>query len=161
MRPRRNRISLPVPKEYGSYTFRIVMIPIVEDMKKPRYDFSDLAYDLYRNCVNSYFLGTYAKFGNLLLHRYYRPFPCPAHVGLLALVDIRLSVFEAAKDSRAHFPGDVHRPGGLCCGMQGKARKTEKNGRDARCLSQCARRSGLKKIAVRIASRTERPKASR
>jgi hypothetical protein len=41
VRPRRNRISLPVPKEYGSYTFRIVMIPIAEDAGKPRYDFSD------------------------------------------------------------------------------------------------------------------------
>ena len=42
VRPRRNRISLPVPKEYGSYAFRIVMIPIAEEVAKPRYDFSDL-----------------------------------------------------------------------------------------------------------------------
>ena len=41
MRPRRNRISIVIPKEYGNYTFRIVMIPIAEEAK-PRYDFSDL-----------------------------------------------------------------------------------------------------------------------
>ena len=41
-RPRRNRISLEIPKKYSGYTFKIVMVPIVED-EKPKYDFSDLA----------------------------------------------------------------------------------------------------------------------
>ena len=41
VKPRRNRISLEIPKRFGKYTFRIVMIPIVED-EKPKYDFSDL-----------------------------------------------------------------------------------------------------------------------
>ena len=41
VKPRRNRISVEIPKRFGKYTFRIVMIPIVED-EKPKYDFSDL-----------------------------------------------------------------------------------------------------------------------
>ena len=41
VRPRRNRISLEVPKRFSKYTFRIVMVPIIED-EKPKYDFSDL-----------------------------------------------------------------------------------------------------------------------
>ena len=41
-RPRRNRISLEIPKELSKYTFRIVMIPLVDE-EKPKYDFSDLA----------------------------------------------------------------------------------------------------------------------
>ena len=40
-RPRRNRISIEVPREFGQYTFKIVMIPIVKE-EKPKYDFSDL-----------------------------------------------------------------------------------------------------------------------
>ena len=40
-RPRRNRISLVIPRELSNYTFRIVMIPLTEE-KKPKYDFSDL-----------------------------------------------------------------------------------------------------------------------
>jgi hypothetical protein len=41
VRPRRNRISIEVPREFGQYTFKIVMIPIVKE-EKPKYDFSDL-----------------------------------------------------------------------------------------------------------------------
>ena len=41
VRPRRNRISLEIPRKFGKCTFRVVMIPFVED-EKPRYDFSDL-----------------------------------------------------------------------------------------------------------------------
>ena len=41
VRPRRNRISLEVPREFSKYTFRIVMIPIAEETKS-QYDFSDL-----------------------------------------------------------------------------------------------------------------------
>ena len=41
VKPRRNRISVEIPKRFGKYTFRIVMIPVVED-EKPKYDFSDL-----------------------------------------------------------------------------------------------------------------------
>ena len=41
VRPRRNRISLDVPKKFSNCTFRVVMIPLVED-EKPKYDFSDL-----------------------------------------------------------------------------------------------------------------------
>ena len=38
VRPRRNRISLDVPKKFSKCTFRVVMIPFVED-EKPKYDF--------------------------------------------------------------------------------------------------------------------------
>ncbi len=41
VRPRRNRISIEVPREFGQYTFKIVMIPIVKE-EKTKYDFSDL-----------------------------------------------------------------------------------------------------------------------
>ena len=41
VRPRRNRISIEVPREFGQYMFKIVMIPIVKE-EKPKYDFSDL-----------------------------------------------------------------------------------------------------------------------
>lgn len=27
-KPRRNRISVPVPKEYGSYSFQVILVPI-------------------------------------------------------------------------------------------------------------------------------------
>ena len=27
VRPRRNRISVPVPKEYGSYSFQVILVP--------------------------------------------------------------------------------------------------------------------------------------
>jgi len=42
VRPRRNRISLDVPREFGNYTFRVVMIPISGEGKS-KYDFSDIA----------------------------------------------------------------------------------------------------------------------
>lgn len=41
VRPRRNRISLNIPREFGHYTFRIVMTPIAKE-EKTKYDFSDL-----------------------------------------------------------------------------------------------------------------------
>ena len=41
VKPRRNRISLDVPQKFCKCTFRVVMIPFVED-EKPKYDFSDL-----------------------------------------------------------------------------------------------------------------------
>ncbi len=28
VRPRRNRISVPVPKEYGSYSFQVILVPL-------------------------------------------------------------------------------------------------------------------------------------
>ena len=37
--PTENRIILEIPKEYGNYTFRVVMIPIEEE-KKPKGRFS-------------------------------------------------------------------------------------------------------------------------
>ena len=30
-RPRRNRISVAVPKEYGSYSFQVILVPIATD----------------------------------------------------------------------------------------------------------------------------------
>lgn len=30
-KPRRNRISVPVPKEYGSYSFHVILVPIRPD----------------------------------------------------------------------------------------------------------------------------------
>ena len=42
IRPVKNRISLDVPKEFGNYTYRVIMIPIAEDSRKPKPDFSDL-----------------------------------------------------------------------------------------------------------------------
>ena len=46
VRPRRNRISIEVPREFGQYTFKIVMIPIVKE-EKPKYD-SDADVTLYQ-----------------------------------------------------------------------------------------------------------------
>ena len=28
VRPRRNRITVPVPKEYGSYSFQVILVPL-------------------------------------------------------------------------------------------------------------------------------------
>ena len=30
-RPRRNRISITVPKEYGAYSFQVILLPIVSE----------------------------------------------------------------------------------------------------------------------------------
>lgn len=30
-RPRRNRISVPVPEEYGSYSFRVILVPLAPE----------------------------------------------------------------------------------------------------------------------------------
>ena len=30
-RPRRNRISIAVPREYGSYSFQVILLPIVSE----------------------------------------------------------------------------------------------------------------------------------
>ena len=42
IKPEKNIISLEIPREFGDYTFRVVMIPI-EIEKRRKYDFSDLA----------------------------------------------------------------------------------------------------------------------
>ena len=34
-RPRRNRISIPVPKEYGSYSFQVILVPLVPNVPPP------------------------------------------------------------------------------------------------------------------------------
>ena len=34
-RPRRNRISIPIPKEYGSYSFQVILVPLVPDVPPP------------------------------------------------------------------------------------------------------------------------------
>lgn len=34
-RPRRNRISVPVPKEYGSYSFQVILVPFVPNVPPP------------------------------------------------------------------------------------------------------------------------------
>jgi len=41
-RPRRNRISVAIPEEYGSYSFQVILVPFKEEVKT-KYDFSDLA----------------------------------------------------------------------------------------------------------------------
>ena len=41
VRPRRNRISLTVPEEYGDYSFQVILVPFKEEEHK-KYDFSDL-----------------------------------------------------------------------------------------------------------------------
>jgi len=41
IRPRRNRISVEVPREYSSFECRVIVIPLQEVQKK-KYDFSDL-----------------------------------------------------------------------------------------------------------------------
>ncbi len=41
VRPRRNRVSLEVPKEYSRCVCRVIIIPVEEE--KPRYDFSRFA----------------------------------------------------------------------------------------------------------------------
>lgn len=41
IRPEKNMISLEIPREFGDYTFRVVMIPI-EIEEKRKYDFADL-----------------------------------------------------------------------------------------------------------------------
>lgn len=41
IKPVKNRITLEIPREFGDYTFRVVMIPIAIE-EKPQYDFSDL-----------------------------------------------------------------------------------------------------------------------
>ena len=39
--PRRNRISVDIPVEYRSYSFQVILVPL-EEVRKPKYDFSDL-----------------------------------------------------------------------------------------------------------------------
>lgn len=39
-RPNRNRVSIEIPREYGSCSFRVILIPIEEE-KKSNYDFSE------------------------------------------------------------------------------------------------------------------------
>ena len=34
-RPRRNRISIAVPREYGSYSFKVILFPIVSEDSLP------------------------------------------------------------------------------------------------------------------------------
>lgn len=47
VRPKRNRVSFEVPKEYSAFTCRVIVIPVEEN--KPEYDFSDLAGKLHWN----------------------------------------------------------------------------------------------------------------
>ena len=35
-KPVRNRISVPIPKEYRSYSFRVVLVPLVPEPRKFR-----------------------------------------------------------------------------------------------------------------------------
>lgn len=34
-RPRRNRVSVPVPEEYGSYPFRVILVPLAPEESAP------------------------------------------------------------------------------------------------------------------------------
>ena len=40
VRPRRNRVSVEVPREYNAYTCRVIVVPL-QKVKKQKYDFSD------------------------------------------------------------------------------------------------------------------------
>ena len=40
IRPYRSRISVNIPREYGNFTYRVVMIPIADESAKRKYDFS-------------------------------------------------------------------------------------------------------------------------
>ena len=42
VRPRRNRVSVEVPREYNAYSCRVIIVPLQEEAKKPKYDFSDI-----------------------------------------------------------------------------------------------------------------------
>ena len=35
-RPRRNRISVAVPREYGSYSFQVILLPIASEGSSPK-----------------------------------------------------------------------------------------------------------------------------
>ena len=40
VRPKRNRVSVEVPREYNAYTCRVIFVPL-QEVKKQKYDFSD------------------------------------------------------------------------------------------------------------------------
>ena len=42
VRPRRNRVSVEVPRKYNAYSCRVIIVPLQEEAKKPKYDFSDV-----------------------------------------------------------------------------------------------------------------------
>ena len=43
VRPRRNRVSVEVPREFSAYTCRVIVVPLQEVKKqKQKYDFSDI-----------------------------------------------------------------------------------------------------------------------
>ena len=41
VRPKRNRVSVEVPREYNAYTCRVIVVPL-QEVKKQKYDFSDI-----------------------------------------------------------------------------------------------------------------------
>lgn len=54
-RPRRNRISVAIPREYASYSFRIIVVPIEDEpepLKKPLPGFFNLRHRLSREAVS-------------------------------------------------------------------------------------------------------------
>ena len=38
VRPRRNRISIAVPREYGSYSFQVILVPIADGEASPYFE---------------------------------------------------------------------------------------------------------------------------
>ena len=42
VRPKRNRVSVEVPREFSAYTCRVIVVPL-QEVKKQKYDFSDIA----------------------------------------------------------------------------------------------------------------------
>ena len=40
VRPRRNRVSVEVPREFNAYTCRVIVVPL-QEVKKQNYDFSE------------------------------------------------------------------------------------------------------------------------
>ena len=41
VRPRRNRVSVEVPREFNAYTCRVIIVPL-QKIKNQKYDFSDI-----------------------------------------------------------------------------------------------------------------------
>lgn len=41
VRPRRNRISVDVPREFAPFACRVIVVPL-QEVRKRKYDFSDL-----------------------------------------------------------------------------------------------------------------------
>ena len=67
VRPRRNRISVAIPREYASYSFRVTLVPIEngpQPLKKPLPGFFNLRHRLSSEAVSE-LLAAQADFGKI------------------------------------------------------------------------------------------------